>query len=170
LKETINLDDTPNELMDLSAAVRNTDSINLHRTGSKECCEPANIIQISGKKLNCDLNCNKNTGYTLQQIIKDDELNLVSYDQLMNQPKEISFQIIKTNNLDDNPNILINLLAALPNTDSTNLHRTGSKGKYKQALILLLSGKNIVCGNLRKESSKEIRISLNDGEVLKNLI
>jgi hypothetical protein len=88
----------------------------------------------------------------------------------MNQQNEISFQIINTNDLDDNHNILINLLAALRNNDNTSVHRIGSKGKYKQTCISLLSGKNIICGDFRKGNSEEIRISLSNDEVLNNLI
>jgi hypothetical protein len=51
IDETIKQVDTPTEFVNHSAAVRELNSINLHRTGSKDCCEPAANSQISIKNL-----------------------------------------------------------------------------------------------------------------------
>jgi hypothetical protein len=50
-EEVINLDDTPIEFMDQSAALWETLSFNQHRTGNKDGYESAAIIQLSGKIL-----------------------------------------------------------------------------------------------------------------------
>jgi hypothetical protein len=52
-EETINLGDTPIEIMDHSAALRETLSFNRHYTGSKDGYESVAKIQLSGKNLDC---------------------------------------------------------------------------------------------------------------------
>jgi hypothetical protein len=61
--------------------------------------------------------------------------------------------------------------AAVRELHSFNQHRTGSNESYKQAILILLSSKNLICEWTRSEESEDtLKNSQMFGEFLTNLI
>jgi hypothetical protein len=90
-------------------------------------------------------------------LIKDDKSNTTFYAY----PKEYSSQLLEVNNLADNLTQLKTFLAAIPEQNSINLHRTGNKRSYKLGFYFLLSGKNLIYRRMRIEYSEDIILNEN---------
>jgi hypothetical protein len=73
-EEVINLDNTPIEFMDHSAAFRETLSFNQYCTGSKGGYELAANIQLSGKNLDYQSNSGCNTEGNFVSLFKSEQL------------------------------------------------------------------------------------------------
>jgi hypothetical protein len=122
-EETINLADTPIESMNHSATVRESTSINLHRTGSKDGYEPADNSQLSSKNLDCQSKSDENTENNFVKTIKDDKSSSVSTQSII-QPKINSIRCIEADNQVDTPILFMNLLVAVQEFKNINLHKT----------------------------------------------
>jgi hypothetical protein len=132
--EEINFDDTPTKLMDNSSALPNENILQPLRTGSKDYYEEAENNLMSGNNIDCLSDSDKNTEENGQYIFKDVKMTIVSNNEFLKQPKESSTHDFKANIKDDNPNILMNILAALRNYKTPKPLKTGSKGNYKLSL------------------------------------
>jgi methionyl-tRNA synthetase len=123
---------------------------------------------MSGNIINCISNCDKNTEENEQYDFKYVKWTIASDNNFLKQPNEFSTHDFKANIKDDNPNTLMNMLAALRNYKFSKPLKTGSKGNYKLANKLMLSCKH-VSEEILKRSSEEVKTSLFNGEVLRNL-
>jgi hypothetical protein len=147
-EEVINLDDTPIEFMDHSAALRETLSFSQHCTGSKNGYESAANIQLSGKNLDYQSSGGFNTEESFDSLFKHVISTNVSIQ--FNQPKIYPNQSYDASSLIKIPTQHADCLAAFRETLSFNQHRAGSKSSCVQALFIQWLSKNPICGKRRK--------------------
>jgi hypothetical protein len=161
--EIINLADDPIKNINFSAAILEVNRSYIQRTGSEESYESTNNFHLSVKNLICQSKNEKKTEDMIINSIQVNRSTTVSDSSIQSahpiQSKEYFNQFLTADNLTDNPTQLMDFLEAVPELNSNDSYRTESAKSYDLEFYTHLTGKNLICQEMRSKNFEDIMFS-----------